>query len=503
MSSQIRKGAIISYIAIFINLAIGLLYTPWMVREIGVSDYGLYSLVVSFLSYFILDFGLGEAIARFLSLAVVKKSDIEIKRIINTTMCIYLFIDLIILIAMGIVYLYIGDIFHNFTSIELNKFKDIYIIAGFFSVCSFPFMPLNGIMISHERFVFLKLCDLSLKVSTILLIIISLCLGYGLYALVFVNGFIGFMISIIKYIYVRSKLHIDFQITQGNKSIARALFRFSIWVFIINIAHRLTLNVCPTILGIESTTVQISIFSIAIVLEGHMWNLANALNGLFVPKISSLSLKESSHTEILNLMIKIGRIQFLIMGLLLSGFFVLGKSFLSLWMGPEFTSSYIVAVFVLLPGIITYTEAIADTLLSVVNEIKWRAYLFSGSALIGCFVSFVLSHRLGALGCGIGIFISLLMCKVIGMNIVYDKVLHINIPEFFKQCHFKLLIPLLLAAIPFFIISHLFDINSWFKLSLLAILYTLSYAVIMWSIGINIYEKDIFRSIILSIKKRV
>lgn len=38
-----------------------------MIREIGMSDYGIYSLIVSFLSYFLLDFGLSEAISRFIS----------------------------------------------------------------------------------------------------------------------------------------------------------------------------------------------------------------------------------------------------------------------------------------------------------------------------------------------------------------------------------------------------------------------------------------------------
>ena len=65
--SKIAKGAIISYVAIFLNLAITFFYTPWMIRQIGVSDYGLYSLVYSFISYFILDFGLHQAIQRFIA----------------------------------------------------------------------------------------------------------------------------------------------------------------------------------------------------------------------------------------------------------------------------------------------------------------------------------------------------------------------------------------------------------------------------------------------------
>lgn len=34
-TSQIKAGAIISYISIGVNLLIGLLYTPWMIHSIG------------------------------------------------------------------------------------------------------------------------------------------------------------------------------------------------------------------------------------------------------------------------------------------------------------------------------------------------------------------------------------------------------------------------------------------------------------------------------------
>ena len=51
--NQIKAGAIISYFAIVFNIITGLLYTPWMVRQIGQSNYGIYSLALtSFLFYY-------------------------------------------------------------------------------------------------------------------------------------------------------------------------------------------------------------------------------------------------------------------------------------------------------------------------------------------------------------------------------------------------------------------------------------------------------------------
>ena len=40
---QIKLGAMISYAAIAINIVATLLYTPWMVRQIGQANYGLFT----------------------------------------------------------------------------------------------------------------------------------------------------------------------------------------------------------------------------------------------------------------------------------------------------------------------------------------------------------------------------------------------------------------------------------------------------------------------------
>ena len=64
--NQIRTGVVLNYIIIGINAAVGLLYTPYMLRVMGQSEYGLFSLVASIIAYLtILDFGFGNAIVRY------------------------------------------------------------------------------------------------------------------------------------------------------------------------------------------------------------------------------------------------------------------------------------------------------------------------------------------------------------------------------------------------------------------------------------------------------
>ncbi|HCC93279.1 MAG TPA: polysaccharide biosynthesis protein, partial [Flavobacteriaceae bacterium] len=188
MSSQIKSGAIISYLAIAVNICIGFLYTPWMIQQIGKSDYGLYILVTAFLSYFLMDFGLGQTIARFLSNYRAKDELQKINQLLGLTSKFYLAINVIICIALVIVYFFLDNIFTELSSTEMEKFKVIYLIAGGFSLISFPFMSLDGVLIAYEKFVLLKLCDFISKVGIVILMIIALLLGYKLYALVAINA---------------------------------------------------------------------------------------------------------------------------------------------------------------------------------------------------------------------------------------------------------------------------------------------------------------------------
>ena len=62
-STQRKSGAILSYVSIIVNTLIQLLYTPLLIRMLGQSEYGLYSLVASIIGYLtIMDLGFGNAI---------------------------------------------------------------------------------------------------------------------------------------------------------------------------------------------------------------------------------------------------------------------------------------------------------------------------------------------------------------------------------------------------------------------------------------------------------
>ena len=68
--SQIKIGAILSYLSMGLSTVISLVYTPIMIQRLGDSEFGVYQTVLPIISYLnLLSFGLGSAYIRYYSRA--------------------------------------------------------------------------------------------------------------------------------------------------------------------------------------------------------------------------------------------------------------------------------------------------------------------------------------------------------------------------------------------------------------------------------------------------
>ena len=80
--NQLKVGAMLSYATQGIHILTGLLYTPVMLKLVGQSEYGLYQLVTSVVSYLsLLSLGFNAAYMRFYSRYKVEKNEQGLARI--------------------------------------------------------------------------------------------------------------------------------------------------------------------------------------------------------------------------------------------------------------------------------------------------------------------------------------------------------------------------------------------------------------------------------------
>lgn len=492
--SNIGKGAIISYVAIFFNIAISFLYTPWMLKQIGVSDYGLYNLVLSFISYFVIDFGLGGALSRFIAKYRAEGNDRKVENVLGLTLKMFFYIDLIIFSCLLICYLFISDIFRGLTLDEIRKLKVLYIIASSFSVLSFSLKPLEGTLTAYEYFVPAKILDMIYKVGSVLLIVVALLLGGNIYILVLINGILSFITSILRYLYWHHQTKLVPNIRFNDRNEMKEIFSFSGWTFMIGLAQRFRLNLVPSILGIFSNSTQIAVFSLGMTLEAMIWTLSSALNGLFLPRVSQLSY-EKDDSSLMDLMIRVGRIQLYVFFAIFSVFFIFGEIFIVLWVGDRFRDVYFIVIALILTYVISTTMQVAVDKIYADNKVRKTAVPTFATSLIGLFASCLIACDYGAVGCASCSGVALIINQILYVRI-YKKDLGLDVTAFFKACHLRILPCLMFFVALFLMILTHFCIDSWGGLITCSTIYMVSYGIIIYFLLFNNYEKSLFKSII-------
>lgn len=445
-----------SYLALGINILTGLVYTPWMISSIGRENYGLYTLAMSVISIFVFDFGLSSAVSRFLSKYLAEGRPDKANNCLGIVVKLYLIIDILFLIALTSIYFFIPNIYAELTPDEIEKFKVIYVVAAAFSVISFPFIPLNGILTANEKFVSLKVCDVIHKLIIVGAMTVCLLIGKGLYALVIVNAVSGIITIMMKLWCIRKYTRTKVNLRYEDNKLLYEIAGFSGWTTVISLCQRMVFTIAPTVLGIVSGSTAIAVFGIAASIESYVYYFANALNGLFLPRVSQLV---SRNEDIMPLMNKIGKIQLIIVGAVTIGFICLGKDFIQLWVGEGFKESYLCAVFVIIPTIFYLPQEIGIQLIMVKNEVKYQAIVWTIMAVVSLLLSFVFGKYWGALGVSIAICIAYFI-RTIGMDIILLRRLHVDVLHFFKVTYSRMIFLFISLIVLFLMVNNYYSFVS-------------------------------------------
>ena len=103
--NQVKYGVILSYILMGINSFAGLFYTPFLLRKLGQTEFGLYSLAASVISYLLLlDLGFQGSIVRFVAKFRAENKTHKLYEMLGMFFVIYCVLALIIaIIGVGVV----------------------------------------------------------------------------------------------------------------------------------------------------------------------------------------------------------------------------------------------------------------------------------------------------------------------------------------------------------------------------------------------------------------
>ena len=168
-SSKVRKIAVNSsflYIRMLFNLILGLYTSRLVIAYLGISDYGVYNVVASFITIFtFLINPFSDASSRFLSFELGKKNFNRLKLIFSSSLTIHLFFSILVLSFLTIFSIVFFDNL-NIPSKSVDNAKIILVLTittMFFRIMIIPF---RAVIVANERlkeFAFISIFETLLK----------------------------------------------------------------------------------------------------------------------------------------------------------------------------------------------------------------------------------------------------------------------------------------------------------------------------------------------------
>ncbi len=502
--SQLKAGAILNYIVLGLNSLIGLLYMPYMLRVMGQSEYGLYSLVASVIAYLtIMDFGFGNAIIRYTAKFRAEGKLQEQYSMFGMFLILYSVIGGLSLCAGSVLYFNVDDLFGDtMTAVELSRAKILMLLMLFNLAITFPLSVFGSIITAYEDFIFQKAAMIVRILLNTAVMIILLKYGYKAIAMVIVQTFFNIAILLLNYFYCKYKMSIHIVFGKFQWKFLREVAVYSFWIFLNAIMDRIYWSTGQFVLGAFVGTTAVAVFAVAIHLQSMYMSFSTAISGVFLPRLTAMVANHSSDSEISDLFIRTGRMQYVVIAFLLSGFILFGRSFFHLWAGEGYEDAYIITLLFFGALTIPLIQNVGIAVLQARNQMRFRSILYVIIAICSLGGQVILAKHFGAVGCAIAIACALLIGQGMVMNVYYSRVQKLNISAFWKEIAKMSITPVVITLTGIYAIAN-FKLSGVFDFIVAVLIFALFYIPAFWVFSMNTYERKLVLSPIVSIYKRV
>lgn len=489
-----KKGIIFSYLLMVVEMLSSLLFTPYLIRCLGKSEYGVFSLVASISTYILLlDGGVGNALIKYITKYRVTNDIKKQNEFIGITIIFYFIISIIAIIISFVFGESIMSLFaKGLSGNELNLASTLLKITSLDISFKLITMPFSKILIAYEYFSLSKTLDIFKIIFRISLSALLLFLGFGSIAVTLINMSMTMFFGFITVAIVKQRFNIKPVFKNFDLSFILEIIQYSFYVFIMMLATQLNLMVDQILIGatVVNSAVILGVYAAGSQINVYLQNIANSINGVLMPGVMRFIELKKKKIEIENEMIRIGRLVFALLSMIWITFLINGKEFIVLWAGKEFEKSYYVALIIMLPSVFVHTLNTGSSVLYALNKHKVQAILKCIIAVSNILLTYILIKVEPLIGASTGTAISLLFGDIIVMEIVFCKFIGINIKRFNKSLFFNFFIPVTTTIIFGFLLKS-FIINFGLIKSFVSgvMLIIIIYFILLWVFTFNKTEK--------------
>ena len=485
MAPRLVRNVLANWLALGAATVVGFVLTPYMLRHLGDTGFGLWVLVTTLTGYYgLLDFGLRNSISRFVAHYAANDDAASLGRVISTGLVTNAALGSLVLLMAGLVAWNL-ELVVAVPGDWTPTARGLVLVFGLGSALGFPLNLFGHVLEGFQRFTWIGSVQAAVTLVRAGLTVWVLSQGYGLVAVGVVTIATTVIGSLI-YAAVVRRLYPGLRLRWA--SVDRAMFRqlagFGLIAFAIGIAAMLRFQADALVIGAFLSVQAVAYYSIASKLVFYVTDVVQAMAWVFTPLFSHLDAKRDLR-QLGHALIKANRYSSLIAFPLTAFVAVAGPSLIAVWVGPRYVSSYPVLLVLLLPSAVYLAQAGSPKLLYGMARHSVLAWIFLVEGLANLALSLVLVRWYGMLGVALGTAIPMAVTSLFVLPIYVCRLLNLRLGAYLWDVHgYPLLLSLPLGLF-------LWRVDGWLQpsdyramvaeLALGALFYGAELLVLAWS----------------------
>jgi O-antigen/teichoic acid export membrane protein len=393
-------SAVTNWLAFAATLMTAFFLSPYLVRKLGDSQYGVWVFVESILAYFTLfDLGIAACVVRFVARFHTSRDQHELNRLVSS--CLILFLGLgVIAFVIGLAVIPLVSPTMGKSGMERSEIIAFSLLMLGNLALTLPLSLFPAVLDGLERFAIKSAVRIALlAIRTTAMIVLMehrpSLMGLGI-ILTICNLAENCALTILTFVYL-PRLRISVRLV--DRATLTLVKGYSIDAFLAMIAGRVSVQSGAIVIGICLSAPEITWFAIALRLVEFAKGMLRSATTTLTPAISSLETKGNMEA-IRSVLVNGTRWSLYLILPVHAGLILLGQSFLRIWMGSENYSLHCYPALMILaaPLSLAIAQSVAGRVLYGMGRLRLYSRLTLLEAAVNLGLSLILVRRFGIEG---------------------------------------------------------------------------------------------------------
>jgi O-antigen/teichoic acid export membrane protein len=501
--ARIVSSVLSNWAYLIVNAVVAFFLTPFVVRHLGDSNYGIWALVLQLTGYMgIVDVGLRSALVRFVSSAHAKKDLDGLNRLLSSTISLYAAMVPLLLLAGVLLSEFALPRMHLGPGI-LHTAQVTLLISALIVGCDFLFATFHASLAGLSRWNWINAVSISGILVRTVLIVVFIEAGYGLITLALIQLGVNLAAYLMEVWMIKSAVpSFRFVWKALDWERLRPVLQHSWYSLLLSFANRINYQVDTIVIAAFLPIEQVTLYVVGLRLIEYLRDLLNSTTMVASPVVSSLDAVGQSD-RIGAILIRATKYSLTIGGLCAAAFLTLGTDFIRLWMGSRFAGPSGTVLTILTLGVcVSLTQYTSTHILYGLSQHKINLVWTLVESVLNLVLSIILIRRYGIFGVAAGTAIANLLVR----GWLYPRAVLLKLgvrwSRYLREGILPAMPPALSFAVAVLCCKAFVPVNNYVELILISGLSLIPALVLLWKISFDSPDRDLVRAKIMQMAVR-